>query len=440
MKKAQFLPRAFGGRGRIVATVGAAAAAALLLASCGTPSEATGDVTITFAGADSPDAFQPVIDAFEAENPGITVEYQNIPFDQFNNVIQQRVGGGDPGIDVLYVDPPALAGQVQRGWLEDLSEFSDEADGNSLASAVASTTYDGKLYALPMWTSSQYLYYNVAALDAAGIPHPSMDPADRLTWEQLVEDAKKVQATGVEYGLLFDQTDRYYQLQALVESAGGGSGATGDDLLTPDITNEGWVKAMEWYGALFADGLAPRGVSTDQMTVLFAQGDAAFFVGGPWSANAIKTNNPDLQWGVAPHPYFEGGTAGMPTDSWALGVSAASDAKEAAKKFVEFASLTKEGNEATIEVILIPPTNPEAFDDFIPRLDEVNPPSTTGMGELTLAELSADAVFHRPASLGYAQLEEIAGRAFADIRNGLPVEETLQKAQEEIESAWSRLK
>ncbi len=394
--------------------------------------------SITFVGADPAETFTPLIEAFEAEHPDIAVEYQNVPFDQFNSVIQQRVGGKDPGIDVMYVDAGAVGYTASRGWLEDLSEFQDTATEQSLPAAVEGNVVDDALYALPMWTSSQYLYYNPAALEAAGAPVPSADPAQRITWEQIVESGRAAQAAGTEWGLLFDQTDRYYQLQALTESAGGGSGATGEDLLTADVTNEGWLKAMTFYAGLFQDGVSPRGVETEQMVSLFAAGKAAYFVGGPWSAGVILEENPDLTFGVAPHPAFEGGTVAMPTGSWSLGVSSASDEKEAAKQFVEFASLDPEGNAAAVEEIIIPPTNQSAFDAYIARLDGVKPPSTTGMGALTLSELR-DAAVNRPNTVGFVQMQDVLGRAFADIRNGEDVEATLTAAEAELQSIWDRL-
>lgn len=395
--------------------------------------------TITFVGADDPTYFAKVISGFEKANPDIKVQYQNIPFDQFNNVIQQRVGAKDPSIDVMYVDAGAVGAVGAKGWLEDLSSYRAEAEKVSLAAALEGNVYNGKLLALPMWTSSQYLYYNKAILEKAGVTPPTSDPASRWTWEQVVAAGKKAQATGAQYGLLLDQTDRYYQLQALPESAGGGSGATGDNLLTADVTNAGWMKAMTWYSQLFKDKVAPRGIATDQMNVLFSAGKAAFFVGGPWSAGAIAKADKKLDFGVAPHPYFEGGKPAMPTGSWSLAVSSASDAKDAAKKFVEYASLSPEGNAATVEMVVIPPTNQEAFTAYITRLDETRPPSTTGMGALTLSELKTAAV-NRPNTIGFTQMQDVLGRAFSDIRNGQDVQGTLGKAQKELQKSWDRLK
>jgi len=433
------------------AAVISAVAAAALLASCsssepagdassapgGQASEAPGEIsgTVTFVSPDPEEGFVPVIEAFEAKYPGVEVQFQNIPFDQYNNVIQQRIGAGDAEIDVVLVDAGASAMWASRGWLLDLTEYLPQATENSVPASVEQSMWEGKLWALPMWTSAQYLYANLDLLEAAEVEAPTKD--QRWTWEQLTEAAKKAQAAGAEWGVLFDQTDRYYQLQPLSESAGGGSGVTGEAMDTIDVTNEGWVRAMNWYASIFEDGVSPRGVTTDQMSAMFGAGQGAFFIGGSWSLTPITENNPGFEYTVLPNPYFEGGTPAMSTGSWSVGVSAHSDNTAAAKAFAEFVSQDVEGNKAVTEVILTQPTHVEAFDNFTVRIEEVDPPHTDGMGALTLSELQEAAV-SRPNVIGFTQLQDVLGRAYADIRNGQPVEETLQNAQVELQGLWDR--
>lgn len=421
------------------AAIGVTAISALALAGCSaTPTDSDGPSSISMIGADAPEAFAPLIEAFEEKYPDITVEYQQVPFDQYNNVITQRVGGKDASVDVYLADSGAVGDLANRGYLTDLSEFEDRVNEVSLPTAIEGNFFEGKMWALPMWTSLQYLYYNKDLLDAAGIAYPPISSADRLTWEQITTDAKAAQEAGAEWGLLFDQTDRYYQLQALSESAGGGSGATGDDLLTADVTNEGWMRSMEWYGSLFADGVSPRGIATDQMNVLFAGGEAAYFVGGPWSLYGLTEADPNINFGVAPNPYFEGGSPAMPTGSWNIAISPATDDLESSKKFVEFVALDPVGNALSAQEVIIPGTNVEAFDAYIEKIDAFASPATDGMGELSLSELQEAAV-NRPNSPGFTQLQDVLGRAYADIRNGEPVAATLEKAQEELQGLWDRL-
>lgn len=399
--------------------------------SASSPGALSGEVT--FVSPDPEESFTPLITAFNEKYPDVTVSFQNIPFDQYNNVIQQRIGGKDPGIDVVLVDAGVSATWANNGWLVDLTSDLASAQKNSVPASVEQSMWDGKLWALPMWTSAQYLYYNADLLKAAGVALPNQQ--DRWTWQQVVDAAKKAQAAGAEWGLLFDQTDRYYQLQPLSESAGGGSGVGADGKV--DITNAGWLRAMNWYASLFADGIAPRGVTTDQMSAMFAAGQSAFFVGGSWSLTPITKPDKKINFGVAPNPMFEGGTPAMSTGSWSIGVSAYSDNPEAAKAFAEFASQDPAGNKAVTSVILIQPTNLSAFDDFTARIDEVDPPGTTGMGALTLRELQ-DAAVSRPNVIGFTQLQDVLGRAYADIRNGQPVEATLKAAQTELQGMWDR--
>lgn len=397
------------------------------------PAELSGEVT--FVSADTEDAFAPVIAAFNEKYPDVTIDFQNIPFDQYNNIIKQRVGAQDPEIDVLLVDGGAAATWASQGWLADMTEYLTLAEENSVPSSVEQNIWEGKLWALPMWTSSLYLYYNADLLAAAGVEPPNQ--TDRWTWEQVVEAGKAAQAAGAEWGVLFDQFDRYYQLQPLSESAGGGSGVTGDALDTIDVTNDGWIRAMTWYGDLFASGVSPRGTTTDQMKVMFSAGQAAFFQGGSWSLGAITEADAGFTWGVALNPMFEGGTPAMATGSWSLGVSAYSDNLDAAKAFAEFVSQDVVGNRAVTEVILLTPTNLGAFDNFNARIDEIAPPATEGMGAIVVKELREAAV-SRPNVIGFTQLQDVLGRAYADIRNGQPVEATLEAAQAELQGLWDR--
>src|SRR5690625_4575609 len=96
----------------LVIAFAALTAISMALTGCNSSNGSTatdGTTEITFIGADPAEAFAPLIAAFEDENPDITVNYQNVPFDQYNNVVQQRVGSKDASIDVLLVDAGAVA-------------------------------------------------------------------------------------------------------------------------------------------------------------------------------------------------------------------------------------------------------------------------------------------------------------------------------------------
>ncbi|WP_421853376.1 sugar ABC transporter substrate-binding protein [Oricola sp.] len=387
------------------------------------------DINLTFVGPEAPSAMEGVIALFEKENPGIKVTYENVPFNDLNSIIQTRVGGGDPDPDIYTADQPRIASLVKRGQLLDLSTHIDKIEG-VIQSSLDASTVDGKLYALPISTSSQLLYYNKKLLKAAGLDMPSIDPANRMTWEEIRTAGVKAQEAGAEFGFMWDQINRYYQLQPLAESAGGGSGI-GPGQLDIDVTNDGWLKAMTFYAAAFNDGLAPRGVQPGQTQDIFANGQIAYFVGGPWWL-PLFADAEGLEFGVAPHPYFEGGEQVTPTGAWSWGVNPNSDNVEAAVKFVKFAALDPKGALATAKGFPLPPANETTFDTYYAENQTVE-----GVADLIKSELVNTSRI-RPRTTGYVEFEEFMGKAFEDIRNGANPADALGTAQSAIKRAWSR--
>lgn len=426
---------------RAGAIAGAAALAGLLAAGAWAQSDggSAEPVTLRFATTEDPDDMQPVIDAFQAANPNVTIVHESIPFDDFNNVLQARIGQGDPTPDVFTADMPAVAALVERGFLMDLTDAVGDISGMHLPASMDAVTVDGRIYALPVSTSTMVMYYNADLLEQAGTEMPGRAPEDRLTWEQVVEMAQTAQEAGARWGLLWDQVSRIYQQQTLPESLGGGDGVGGDDGLTVEITNDEWVEAFQFYADAFESGLSPRGVpGPGQTAELFAAGDVAFFAGGPWWVPRLFSEVEDLNYSFMPYPYFEGGAAVTPTGSWAWGVNPNSEHVEIALEFAKYASLTAEGALAAAERQPIPPANTEALQTYIAQ-DAFQVENLSGMGELMGHELAETARI-RPPTVGWIQYEAILNRAIEDIRNGAPVGEALQGASEEIDAAWDRLR
>ncbi|QKJ18569.1 sugar ABC transporter substrate-binding protein [Microbacterium hominis] len=416
-----------------------ATAAALVLSGCSASEDAaSASGTVNFLGPEDPATFAPIIDAFEAEHPDITITYTQVPFDQYSSTLQQRLGAKDDSIDVYAVDQPNISQIAAQGFLEDLSDLQDEAQAATSPAMYETNVYEDKLWALSIWNSTQMLFFNRDALTAAGIDAPSVDPADRWTWEQVADAGRATQEGGMQYGLLFEQVEAYYQLQPLAESLGGGSGITGDDMLSVDVTNDGWEEAMTWYGDTFASGLSPRGVGGFQTSPVFMDGNVTFFVGGPWDVGRFSADV-DFDWGVAPMPSFDGGEIATPTGSWSWGINTASKNKDAARQFLEFAALNPAGNLATVEVTASIPANSEAAAEFLPGFEEQGGEHSAGVADLITYEVDTTAVA-RPVSVGYVQFESAMNKAFADIRNGSPAADRLEQATAQIEDAWSNLR
>ena len=400
--------------------------------------EPTEPITITYAGAAySAEQIKPVLDAFTAAHPHITVEYESVPFNDFNSVLAARLTNASDAIDVFDVDMPRTNAYAARGWLADLSKTFPNLSSVVDPASLGAATVDGKLVAMPYQTSTNIMYYNVDLLNAAGIALPSADPTQRLTWETVAADAAKAQAAGAPYGIIFDQIDRYYQLQPLAMSAGGGAGAVGEGNLEPDVDNPGWTKAFTWYGKLFADGLSPRGVAVAETPDMFLAGQTAYYVGGPWWAGMFAADA-NLNFGVAPFPAFEGGEASTPTGGWSLGLNpqASPERANAGALLMKFMGIDNGGYAKHLTALAVPPSNLDGASTFF-NSEVFTDPRFAGVVDLMKYELANTSTI-RLQTVGFVEFEDVITKTFSDIINGADVAGALAAAKKDLTEAWSK--
>jgi ABC-type glycerol-3-phosphate transport system substrate-binding protein len=380
------------------------------------------------------DHMQPVVDAFEKAHPSIKVEWQTVPFDALNSTLDARVAnkGGDP--DVYWADQPRISALAARGEAEDLTAAFSGSKESFDPTAYDAGVYQDKLWALPIANSTQLLYYNKTLLQKAGLTPPSASVDQRMTWEQLATDAKKAKQAGARYGFLFNQFDRYYQLEPLPVQLGGSVGATGEGNLTPDVTSDAWVRAFTWYGSLFADGVAPKGVTPEQTDPAFLAGHAAYEVGGPWLLPQLQESKVD--WGVAPQPVFEGGKPATPTGSWSLAMNPFSKNKEAAAVFLKWMAVDEGGGYIKYRSDPELAASTEGKKLYFAK-DVFRSPAGKQAAAIIDFETSNTAV-NRVPTIGYIEFETILNQAFADIRNGADASTTLQKASDSLKTAWQK--
>ncbi len=418
------------------AVVAGGLVAALTACSSNDDTGAAGDAnsaTLTFVNAQDPGTFDQVIAAFEKANPNIKVKQQVVPFDDLNPTVQSRLGAKDSSIDLYDVDEPRLPAFVARGFLADLTDLRGAAQGKIDPRALDLTSYQGKQYALPRWTSTQLLFYNKTLLAKAGVPEPSSDPKSPMTWEDVAAAGKKAQTAGAKWGFVFDQVDRYYQLQPLPESLNAGPGLSGTGVLTPDVTNPGWVRAFTWYQSLFRDGIAPRGIAVEQTPGLFSAGTTAFFAGGPWDAPLFDEAK-NVDYGVAPFPKFAGGKPASSTGSWSTGISPFSKNQAAAEKFLAYLTTDPAGAwQASSRNI---PVQRDAFQQYLAALRSQGARSTQ-LAAIVENELAANAV-PRPLTTGFVDFESVMNKAFADIRNGSDPAPRLGQAAQELDRVLAK--
>jgi multiple sugar transport system substrate-binding protein len=136
-------------------------------------------------------AMEALIADFEAANPDIDVVLQNFDHEGYKTAIRNFLTTDSPDLANWYAGN-RMAPFVNAGQFQDVSDVW-EANGlsDSLASAKASMTIDGKQWGVPYTYYQWGIYFNKDVYKAAGVEVPT-------TWAGFVDNCVKFQAAGVD--------------------------------------------------------------------------------------------------------------------------------------------------------------------------------------------------------------------------------------------------
>ncbi len=239
-----------------------------------------GDVTLWHAyqtGSAEEETLAVLVENAKAEFPGLTVNVLQIPFDQIFNKWETEVAtGGGPD---MFVAPNDDLGNWARGDLVmNLDSLLEGHLENIVQVGIDGMKVNGSLYGVPESAKAVALYYNKSLVDTPP-----------TTTDELLQAVKD--------GHILANVQGAYHLF-------GFSGAFGGQLL--DGTNTcvadqgGFSEAMQYLLDLKAAG-AVFEPDYGKAEALFRNGEAAFFVNGPWALGDYKEDLGD-DLGVAPIP------------------------------------------------------------------------------------------------------------------------------------------
>lgn len=280
-----------------------------LLAGCaggGDPADG-GKVTITYsvwAGTQTP-AMQAITDAFEKENPDITVELQELPWPQYWSTLQTGAQGGTAP-DAFWMLAQQIRPYAQGNQLLDLTD-AIESEGVDLANYPQAVLDlydqgDGKIYGLPKDFDTNAVWFNKSLFDAAGLDYPAGD----WTWEDFRETAAAL--TNADAGVWgvaapLDYQGGYYNS---IFQAGGQ--VISDDGTKAEIDSPEAIAGIKFWTDLQADGSSPtlQQLSDTDGETMFEQGKVAMYVSGAYWALKMYDNTefrPNVD--IAPLPMGE---------------------------------------------------------------------------------------------------------------------------------------
>lgn len=311
------------------AATAAIAAAALVLAACSPGSEdvddpasseeteATGSTTVRFRLWDevAAPAYEESFDAFMAQNPGIKVEVEVVPWGDYWERLPLDLQSGDMA-DVFWTNTSNFGRYADNGNLLNIDEVIGEDHDEWTESVVTLYQRDGALWGVPQLWDSIALFYNEEMVQAAEV-----DPTN-LTWvpgggegDTLLPAARALTTDSAglhpeEEG--FNPDDRVTfgfnaqaDLQAIYLDFLGSAGAQfqDDDGQFAFASPEGEAAFQylvdmvnTWY---VAPSAADTNTNGDITRDLFLQGKLGLFQSGPYHLRTIA-DNAEFEWGLAP--------------------------------------------------------------------------------------------------------------------------------------------
>jgi len=317
-------------------------------AACSDPSagqDASGNTTITVALAANPQmkTAESLISDFEKKNPGIKVKFTTLPENDLRPAVTKDVATKAGQYDVAMIGSYEVPIWAKNGWIVPLSNYvsKDTAwDANDVLQPIKDiVSADGKLYAAPFYGSSSFLFYRKDLAKKAGVTIPQ-----NPTWQEVAAaaakmDDKKSGVSGICLRGLPGWGQNLASLTTVINTFGG---RWFDEKWHPQLTSPETEKAVKFYVDLLrAHGQQDAAKDgwegclqqiTQGKTAMWY--DDTVFAG---SALQEATSQVKSNLGFAMAPVDQTKASGW-LWSWGLAITQSSKHKDAAWKFISWAT------------------------------------------------------------------------------------------------------
>jgi ABC-type glycerol-3-phosphate transport system substrate-binding protein len=296
------------------------------------------------------------IPEFEAANPGVRVEYTVIPFagtiSYDTKLLTDLVSGGGP--DVMDIGSWQYNQFIDAGLLAPLDptifgyDSADDLINDYPAGSMGTFVRNGQVYAMFSELNTLALFYNLDMFEAAGIdPLPEDRP---VSWERIgeigaqlrqVDDNNILSQIGYQFGFFaaFRSPQWYAQnYYALMRQYGQ------NDLFVDGEPAADTEAAINAFQVIYDFTYEYEAYDPNFLVNWFADfpnNRVAMVLAGAWFAPAIRGQNPEVRFGVAPHPVVDPDDESTYkniawTWSWSVNANKSAEQQELAQEFLAF--------------------------------------------------------------------------------------------------------
>ncbi len=374
--------------------------------------------------------YSPLIEAYEAKNPGVKIELVDLGGSDYQTVLATPLTGSGSDFDVATIkDVPGYTTLVNKGVLEPLDSYI-EKDGVDLSGYKGLTDQvkvDDKLYELPFRSDFWVLFYNKDVFDKAGVAYPTND----MTFEQYDKMARALTNTepGQEvYGAHYHTWRSAVQLFGILD--GKNTIIDGKyEFLKPYyemVLSEQEDGVCQDYATLKTSNLHYTGA--------FSQGNVATMNMGTWFISTLieKIGSGEYtdctNWGIVKYPHAEGVEPGSTLATiTALSIPTSAPHKDQAWDFIKFVC-----GEEGAEVLASTGTIPAIMTDDIANMVSATAgfPADEGSKE---ALQTASLYLEMPVNPHSSEIETVLNEAHDNIMTGnMTIDEGIADMNEKV--------
>ncbi len=227
------------------------------------------------------------------------IVYQRLPngADDQRQQMVRRLAAKDTSLDILGLDVVWVAEFAEAGFIREWSgEARDEVHKDTLATPLATATWNSKLYAAPLNTNTQLLWYR-----ADLVSEPPRTWAEMLSMAEALARAGKPHYIEVQ-GAPYEGLTVWFN--SMVESAGGSILSAASDAVSLGPAARRALEIMSQLAHSPAADPSLENQMEDQNRLRMEAGLAAFQLNYPFVYPSMQANRPDLfvhlRW--APYP------------------------------------------------------------------------------------------------------------------------------------------
>ncbi|MBC6493618.1 ABC transporter substrate-binding protein [Microbacterium sp. 4-7] len=283
--------------------------------------------------------------AFNASQDDITVNFEEIPnganggYTKLSAAIES--GSGPDVVGIEYDRLPGFVAAEQLAPVDGL--VSGDVLGEYDEQVRNLVSFGDAAYALPYDAPPMVIWYRQDVLEAAGVDVPT-------TWDEFEDAARAVKAVNPDAYLTSFFTNEP-QLAPMSWQAGAEWFSVEDDSWKVAIDDDESQEVADYWQRLIDEGLVKKQLGfSDEWTADLNSGVVNAWVGGSWSASALKTrteaSGQEGKWIAAAPPLWDGEPSGALSGGTSFAIPENSDNAAAAAVFLEWLVTSPDAIEA----------------------------------------------------------------------------------------------